>query len=111
MKYILGADGRTPIPIEDALAWGRWLEQADRHLPGSPTTRGGVTVSTVFLGLDHGFGGRTVLWETMIFGGEHDGEQWRYATRDEAVDGHGAACAYAFGPEEPPPVIRRGINL
>lgn len=43
---------------------------------------GAVRVSTVFLGLDH-FGrvGEPVLWETMIFGGAHDGYQARYTSR------------------------------
>ena len=46
-------------------------------------------VSTVFLGLDHAFdGGTPLLFETMIFGGEHDEYQERYATWDEAEAGH-----------------------
>jgi hypothetical protein len=53
-----------------------------------------IRVSTVFLGLDHGFGdGPPVLWETMIFGGNHDQEQWRYSSRGDAVTGHAAAIA------------------
>lgn len=39
-------------------------------------TIGDIYVSTVFLGLDHSFGSfgecKPVLFETMIFGGEHD---------------------------------------
>lgn len=47
----------------------------------------GVQVSTVWLGLpinDDGLG----IWETMVFGGEFDGHQWKYATRQEAYDDH-----------------------
>jgi hypothetical protein len=29
-----------------------------------------------------------VIFETMIFGGEHDHSQWRYSTEDEAAAGH-----------------------
>jgi hypothetical protein len=54
---------------------------------------GNVKVSTVFLGLDHNYSldGPPLLYETMIFGGEHDQYQERYATRDEALAGHRAA--------------------
>jgi len=56
----------------------------------------GVSVSTVFLGLDHSWGdGPPMLFETMIFGGEHDEDQWRYSTWGEAVAGHKVACKIA----------------
>lgn len=61
----------------------------------------GVSVSTVFLPLDHGWGWypdevgeeppgdyRPLIFETMVFGGDLDGEEWRYATEEEAVEGH-----------------------
>jgi hypothetical protein len=50
---------------------------------------GGV-VSTVWLmGIDHSFGGdKPILFETMIFGGEHDDEMERYHSYEEAVEGH-----------------------
>ena len=57
------------------------------------TTRDGVTVSTVFLGLDHNFAGTMpVLWETMVFGGPDDQYQERYRSHAEALAGHEAAC-------------------
>lgn len=53
---------------------------------------GNASVSTVFLGLDHSFGdGPPLIFETLISGGEHDQEMWRYSTWDEAVAGHKAA--------------------
>jgi len=56
------------------------------------TKVGDVEVSTVFIGLDHGWGeGPPILFETMIFGGKHDQFQERYPTWDEAVAGHEAA--------------------
>ena len=58
---------------------------------------GGVEVSTVWLGLDHNFGfsGPPLIFETMIFGGKHDQEQWRYPNRDAALAGHDQAVALA----------------
>jgi hypothetical protein len=52
-----------------------------------------ITVSTVFLGLDHSFGvGPPVLFETMVFGlqGEYQDEHYqeRYCTYEEAIEGH-----------------------
>jgi hypothetical protein len=52
-----------------------------------------VEVSTVWLGLDHNFwpdwpGGPVKIFETMIFGGKLDLEQWRYSSEGEAIAGH-----------------------
>lgn len=80
------------------ITWARWLETADRHV-AQDFLPGDVRVSIVFLGLDHGFDfkGPPILFETMIFGGEHDQYQDRYATRDEALAGHAKALALAKG--------------
>jgi hypothetical protein len=63
------------------------------------TVQDDVFVSTVWLGLDHGFGytDRPLIFETMIFGGDYDGGEWRYSTLDEALEGHQRACVLAFG--------------
>lgn len=49
-----------------------------------------VEVSTVFLSLDHNFTleGPPILFETMVFGGQHDHYQRRYRTLGEAKKGH-----------------------
>jgi hypothetical protein len=58
-----------------------------------------ATVSTVWLGIDHGFGGymtrpgevyRPVIFETMIFSADdhYDTQCVRYATEAEATEGH-----------------------
>lgn len=93
-KYIL-RDGK-PEPFEgDFMEWAEWFEKADRHV-AQDELPGGVRVSTVFLGVDHSFGGpEPLLFETMIFGGKLDQEQWRYSTREEAEAGHAAALALA----------------
>jgi hypothetical protein len=86
-QYVL--DGHTPVPASDIRDWGRWFEKADRHV--AKTEINHVTVSTVFLGLDHAFGGGTpILFETLVFGGPLDGEMERYATWDQAEAGHKA---------------------
>ena len=57
---------------------------------------GDVVVSTVFLGLNHNYGADPpILFETMIFGGEHDEDQWRYETWNQAIEGHKHACSVA----------------
>jgi hypothetical protein len=90
-KYIL--NGQEAIPCEDLLTWGRWFETAERHV--AQKVIGDVRVSTVFLGLDHKFGsdGPPLIFETMIFGGEHDGYQERYSTWEQAEEGHKRALA------------------
>jgi hypothetical protein len=82
--YIL--DGKRPARV-DFLHWAIWWKSADRTV--NKTTVGEIEVSTVFLGLDHQFGeGPPLLFETMIFGGERDNDQWRYSTWREAEKGH-----------------------
>lgn len=54
-----------------------------------------VQVSTVWLGLDHNWWphGPRKIFETMIFGGIHDLEQWRYDTEENARHGHSEVVA------------------
>jgi hypothetical protein len=92
-RYIL--DGRTPVPCEDLFTWGKWLQTTDQRRVAFTTTRT-AEVSTVFLGLNHQYGsGPPLLFETMIFGGTHDGYSDRYATWDEAEAGHARAVTLA----------------
>ena len=52
-----------------------------------------VSVSTVFLYMDHSFnGGTPLLFETMIFGGLHNNHQLRYSTWEDAEKGHEDCC-------------------
>ena len=85
--YILGGeDGHTAIPVEMEV-WARWFEDADRHV--RDTCRDEVRVSTVFLGLDHGFGhGPPLLFETMVFVNGTAADMERYCTWAEAEAGH-----------------------
>jgi len=90
-RYIL--DGHTPVAEPDLLKWARWFEKTERHV--AETYVGGARVSTVFLGLDHAFGGGPpLLFETLIFdSSQHDVYQRRYSTWDKAQAGHARAVA------------------
>ncbi|MBL4591219.1 MAG: hypothetical protein JKY96_04600 [Phycisphaerales bacterium] len=92
INYIL--DGKNIVECDDMLKWSAWFEKVDRRV--AKTEKNDIRVSTVFLGVDHSFGGDVpLLFETMIFGGEHDGDQWRYTTWEDAEKGHLEACSLA----------------
>ena len=85
-KYILDDNG-NPVRCDDLIQWAAWYEKADRRV--AKTKVGDVEVSTVFLALNHCWGGgEPLLFETMIFGGEHDEFCDRYTTREAAIVGH-----------------------
>lgn len=86
MYYKQNPDG-TVEPIDNVVSWARDL--SDRQVANDELTEK-VQISTVFLGMDHNFIGKgdPILWETMIFGGKHDGYQERYTSREEALIGH-----------------------
>jgi hypothetical protein len=103
--YVLDDDHR-PVPVEDVIAWGTWLESADRIVKQDGDEGSGWWISTVFLGIDHGYGvsGPPLLFETMIFKPEHprqprafvahwDQQCRRYATWAGAAAGHRAIVA------------------
>lgn len=91
-------------PTTDIMEWSKWFSDADRRLYVDKIGTREVVVSTVFLGLDHGFYNSNVLerlaretddsecepvlFETMVFGGPYDGETWRYASEIEARLNH-----------------------
>jgi hypothetical protein len=97
--YIL--DERGEPKVVDFETWARWFEASrtnrsriiaqDKDESGETT----VMVSTVFLGLDHNYGGKgpPILWETLVFGGVLDGEMERYSSREAALRGHQELCA------------------
>lgn len=94
--YALAEDGKTPIACADVTQWSQRFDRDRRRVDWTELHGGAVKVSTVFLGLDHAWGGGPpLLWETMIFGGEHDQYQERFATHDDAVRGHAVAVKMA----------------
>ncbi len=87
-------EGTVPVPVSEDDWKGN---DQDRRVAQS--IRGGIRISTVFLMIDHGFGSddRPILFETMVFGGEHDEYTRRYATWEEAEEGHRETCLLVFG--------------
>jgi hypothetical protein len=74
------------------LEWEEWWRVVENRRVGRDVVNG-LLVSTVFLCIDHGFGGTPQWFETMIFrneecGGALDDYTWRYETWDEAAAGH-----------------------
>jgi len=88
--YVL--HGHKPVSSELAI-WARSMEsRGDERIVAKSSLKKNVSVSTVFVGLEHQWGeGPPLLFETMIFGGEHDGYQERYSTWEEAEEGHAEA--------------------
>lgn len=83
-KYIL---------CDDLLQWAQWYEMPLRRVAWDAIQ--GKQISTIFLGLDYSFGHTNppLLFETMIFDSAHcwppeDPYQERYATWEEAMEGH-----------------------
>lgn len=90
LYYIL-TDTREPQSAT-LLEWGKWFQEDKRRVGYDEV--GKVTVSTVFLGVDHRFtDGPPLLFETMIFGGAHDQYQTRCSTWAQAEAMHAAALA------------------
>ena len=84
-NYIL--DGKTPVRCEDIIEWAKKFDIKTRRVASDSI--GDIDVSTVFLGIDHNWGGGPpLLFETMVFGGKFDQEQERYATWKQAEEGH-----------------------
>lgn len=105
--YILD-ENDLAVPCPDPIEWAQWMERVDRHVARTDIRLGKskrvYTVSTVFLGLDHGFAWwrgqeayQPILFETMIHFvdqvyhpryGSWLNFQERYRTWTEAEAGH-----------------------
>ncbi len=82
-------DGVKPAtPLE----WVQWYEDNDDNCVVGCDRIREAEISTVFLGMDDGQGQEAPrAFETVIFGGVHGHQRWRYSTREEAEAGHLAA--------------------
>ena len=79
----------NPIVCIDHMDYAKWYKKNKKQGIVKQDTIDEVLVSTVFLGLDHSFSGeKPLLWETMIFGGNHDQYQDRYSSYEDALKGH-----------------------
>lgn len=97
--YILNDD--HTVRKAELMEWARAFEDMSKRRVALDKV-GGASISTVFLGLDHSFGGGPpLIFETLIQGGEHDQDMWRYSTWDEAVEGHKKAVSLARQSEPP----------
>ncbi len=100
MYYIL--EGRTPVQVDDVNVWSLWFRTAERAVRCDKATVtlhgqnvGEITISTIFLGLNHRFvmdEEPPLLFETMGFGGPLDGEYDRSSTCEAAEMMHEAMC-------------------
>lgn len=86
--YIL--DGKEPKKIDSLEEWAKWFEEAENRLIAVTNISPEITVSTIFLGLDHNWSksGPPVLFETMVFGYEDGDLTERTSTWDEAKSAH-----------------------
>lgn len=85
--------GHNVVPVDGGIEWMLWFETSERHV--DVTLLGRCMVSTVFLGMDHGYDGTALWFETGVFrgknsdGGCHVTE--RYPSWVEAEAGHAYA--------------------
>ena len=99
-QYIIDEHGDV-VPEPDLYKWGEWLQRRAPVRVARTDLPNGITVSTIFLALDHGFSFTSanhvpLLFETMAYDRTpalmsfYD-EQWRYPTWEAAAEGHLAA--------------------
>jgi hypothetical protein len=100
IHYVLDADNK--VVEADLLEWAKFFENTPRRIVAVDQVREGVTVSTVFLGIDHRFVGEgpPIVFETMVFRDGDGDEQMRYATWEEAERGHLAMVRKVLDEEE-----------
>ena len=84
--YVL--DGHEVRPASDILEWGVKFRQ-DRVVAKTQVSET-ILVSTVFLGIDHGFSvdRPPLLFETMVFGDGEDDLMGRCSTWEQAEEMH-----------------------
>jgi hypothetical protein len=91
-------------PLTDDDEWVDVIKDVRRVIAWDRVTKDGekVEVSTIFTGIDYGFGAldKPLLWETMVFGGTHHQYQQRYTSKEEAMEGH-ARITDIVGPLPP----------
>ena len=89
-EYYILVD-KKPVACSDTNQWLNFQRASDRIV--EKTKFGDVEVSTVFLGWEHGEDrGHPILFETLVFGGEHDGHMLRYTSWEDALEGHEEVC-------------------
>lgn len=82
-------DGHQAVPTESMSEWHKCFRNSKKRIVDK-TQVGEIFVSTVFLGIDHGYGlnSEGLVFETMVFGPDVPHMTTRYRTWDEAEAGH-----------------------
>ena len=81
-------DGK-PVPTDNLFEWAKWFETHHEERIVQQTRVGHYFISTVFLGLDHGFmNDKPVLWETMVFDESVEIRVFGRKMRGESFDMH-----------------------
>ncbi len=109
MYYILD-ENKQPVKTEDFKEWLNILNEDMRRVAFDEIND--VTISTVFLGIDHGHGkGIPILWETMCFSTNQDYNDYqeRYTSHEDALKGH-QECVEAIKANKPL-IERKTIKL
>jgi hypothetical protein len=96
LKYYV-LDEHNGVVECDLITWGRFFEKMENRLVAYTEITSEINVSTIFIGIDHRMCGKgpPVLFETMVFGGEFDGYDYRYTSWDDAETGHKMMVARA----------------
>jgi hypothetical protein len=94
--YILDKD-KNVIRVKEVMEWADFFENAGNKKIVRQEHVGHYFVSTVFIGMDYGYGERPPqIFETMVFyfGESSDHYCDRYATWQEAEEGHKKAVKW-----------------
>lgn len=84
--YLLIGTDVFPCTVHE---WAAAFSNRRHRIIKRTTLNDGTFISTVFLGLNHAFGeGEPILFETLVFNGEHEGYMERYSTYEQAERGH-----------------------
>jgi len=86
---------KKAVLAPDLMKWGEWHSDiSNRRVAQDYLDNDKIRISTVFLGIDHAYDhGPLMLFETMIFGGEHDDYCDRCETWEQAEEMHKKAMA------------------
>ncbi len=93
-NYVLD-ENDNPVPCDDIREWAKGRELYNKVVSQTlvPTNNGLKRVSTVWLGVEHGFDKERapLLWETMVFEGKDGFTEEvceRYSSKIKAIEGH-----------------------
>jgi len=99
IQYIFDKKTHEIIRCDNLIEWSNFLAKTDTRVKLTEINKGinSISISTVFLGLDHSFDNKTpILFETMVFGlyNLNDNMMERYSSWKEAEEGHDIIVTY-----------------